>query len=295
MAEPWSGSLVVVTGMSGSGKHTAFKALEDLGYFCVDNLPIPLVPRMLELAEASDGRIDKVAIVIDIRLGEAVGSLEGLFCDIRERDFESTVIFFDASDAVLVRRFSETRRVHPLGRETSVLEGVQSERRRLSPLRAQADAVIDSSDLTVHDLRAMISERFREGGEGRDFVLSLISFGFKRGLPLHSDMVFDVRYLPNPHFEPELRDKGGDEAEVRTFLEAHPETLETLDRLEDMLEYLFPRYGREGKSYLTVSIGCTGGRHRSVMVAEALASRMQARGRRVNLIHRDLHNRKANE
>lgn len=283
------GSLVIITGMSGSGKHTAFKAFEDLGYFCVDNLPVPLVPRLLKLAMASEGRIDKLAIVADVRMGKAVGNLEGLFAELRELEVDSQVIFFDASDSVLVRRFSETRRVHPLARDTSVLEGVQLERERLFPVRALADDIIDTSDFTVHDLRKRIYEQFEDPVDDRQFVLSLVSFGFKKGLPLHSDMVFDVRFLPNPYFEAELRDKGGDDPAVRGFLEGFEETGETLDRLEDMLEYLFPRYSREGKSYLTVSIGCTGGRHRSVMIAEALAERLRARGRRVNVIHRDLH------
>ena len=289
MVERWPGSLVIITGMSGSGKHTAFKAFEDLGFFCVDNLPIPLVSRMLKLATASDGKIDKLAIVIDIRMSDVVGRLEQLFEEMRRLDVDSAVIFLDASDAVLVRRFSETRRVHPLARDTSVLEGVQEERERLFPLRAQADEVIDTSDFTVHDLRKRIYEQFQDPVQDGQFVLSLVSFGFKKGLPLHSDMVFDVRFLPNPYFEPGLRDKGGDTPQVRAYLEEFEETSQTLDRLEDMLEYLFPRYSREGKSYLTVSIGCTGGRHRSVMVAEALAARLRANGRRVNLIHRDLH------
>ena len=289
MTEKWPGSLVIITGMSGSGKHTAFKAFEDLGYFCVDNLPIPLVPRMLKLALASDGKIDKLAIVIDIRMGDGIGDLDQFFEEIRDFEVDFQLVFFDAADSVLVRRFSETRRVHPLARDTSVLEGVVAERERLFPLRARADDVVDTSEFTVHDLRKRIYEQFEDPVEDDQFVLSLVSFGFKKGLPLHSDMVFDVRFLPNPYFEADLREKGGDQPEVRAYLEGFEETLETLDRVEGMLEYLFPRFSREGKSYLTVSVGCTGGKHRSVMIAEALAGRLRAKGRRVNLIHRDLH------
>ncbi len=281
--------VVVITGMSGSGKHTAFKAFEDLGFFCVDNLPTALVPRLIDITIASGGKIDKLAVVVDARLGERVEDFRRLFRRLRRSPFESQVVFFDAPDRVLAQRYSETRRVHPLARSASLLDGFRAEREALSEVRGMADTVIDTADLSVHDLRHLIYERFRSTGTARPFNLSLVSFGFKRGLPYNSDLVFDVRFLPNPFFVPELKEKTGNDPEVIEYLERFQESSEIISRIAGMLEYLLPKYAREGKSYCTVGIGCTGGQHRSVMIANGLAARLSERGYEVNLVHRDLH------
>jgi len=282
-------SLVIITGMSGSGKHTAAKAFEDMGYFCVDNLPTPLIPRLIEMTIASGGQIDRLAIVLDVRLREAVSGIKQLFQDLKKLPFESTVIFLDASDKVLARRYSETRRVHPLAQDSSLLEGVRLERKKLAYVRAQADLVIDTTDFSVHDLTSYLYDHFRTRDKGEEQLnVSVVSFGFKHGLPFNSDLVFDLRFLPNPHFVPELKEKTGNDPEVIDFMRAQPETAEIIDKIEDMLEYLLPKYSREGKSYLTVAIGCTGGHHRSVVVANELARWLEENGYRVNLVHRDI-------
>lgn len=281
--------LVIITGLSGSGKHTAFKAFEDLGYFCVDNLPTALVPRLLEMAMASGGRIDKLAIVVDVRLGEPEKEVTRFFGKIKTLPVTSTVLFFEATDEVLTRRYSETRRVHPLARDSSPLDGFRAERKELAEVRALADLIIDTTDLSVHELRNIVLERFRDSDKGERMNLLVLSFGFKNGIPVNSDLVFDVRFLPNPNFVPELKSKTGMDSEVIEYMGNFSETREIIDRLEDMLEYLLPRYVREGKSYCTLSIGCTGGRHRSVMIASEIADRMRKREFRVNLVHRDIH------
>jgi len=280
--------VVIITGMSGSGKHTAFKAFEDLGFFCVDNLPTALVPRLIEMTIASGGKIDKLAVVTDARLGESVADFKKLFRRLRSLPFSFQIVFFDAPDRILAERYSETRRVHPLARSASLLEGFQAEREALAEIKAMADMVIDTSDLSVHELRRLIGERFRSGA-GSPFNLSLVSFGFKRGIPYNSDLVFDVRFLPNPFFEAGLREQSGNDRPVIEYLNRFEETGEILRKIQDMLEYLLPRYSREGKSYCTVGIGCTGGRHRSVMIAGVLAERLTSKGFEVNLVHRDLH------
>lgn len=284
-------SLVIITGMSGSGKHTVFKAFEDLGYFCVDNLPTPLIPRLIQMSKASGGNIRQVAIVVDIRLGESLRGFEKLSSNIKQLAPDSTTIFVDASDEALARRYSETRRVHPLAHDKALLEGIRAERIKLTSLKAVSDLVIDTTDFSVHDLRNYIYQNFHKTESGDSMNVSLVSFGFKYGIPHNSDLVFDVRYLPNPNFVSRLKSKTGNDPAVAQYMKKHPETEETIRRLVDMLEYLLPRYSEEGKRYLTISIGCTGGKHRSVMVANELKGRLERQdGRRVNLIHRDLHN-----
>ncbi len=283
-------SLVIISGMSGSGKHTAFQALEDLGYFCVDNLPISLIPRLVQMANASGGEISQLAVVVDVRLGQSISEFGQVFEDLKDAPFRSTILFIDASDEVLARRYSETRRVHPLAQSTNLLEGIRAEREQLADIRAVAEQVVDTSDFSVHDLKRFIHQRFRpaEGG-GDSLRVSLVSFGYKNGLPSNADLVFDVRFLPNPHFEPQLRALTGNAPRVLRFMESHAETGETLDRIESMLEYLLPKYAREGKNYLTIAIGCTGGRHRSVMIANQLKERLKRGGRTVGVVHRDIH------
>ena len=281
-------SLVIITGMSGSGKRSMFKVFEDAGYFCVDNLPTPLIPRLIEMTAVSGGGITKLAIVIDARLRESVSGFASLFRRLKKQSFKTTIIFVDAADDVLARRYSETRRVHPLARDGSLLEAIQAERRKLSEIRALADLVVDTSEYSVHDLRRFVYENLVQAEAGDKMNVAIVSFGFKHGLPYNSDLVFDVRFLPNPHFVPQLKHLTGNDPEVVKYMTACSETQEVLDKITDMLEYLLPRYLREGKTYLTVSIGCTGGQHRSVMIANELKKRLAKDGRKVNLIHRDL-------
>ena len=282
-------SLVIITGMSGSGKHTAFNAFEDLGYFCVDNLPTSLISRLIQMSDASGGELQELAIVIDVRLGEPLESFEKLFGEIRQSHTHAKIIFVDASTEVLARRYGETRRLHPLAQETTLLEGIRAERRRLASVRTLADLVIDTSDFSVHDLRDFIYQHFQRTDQEEVLNVSLVSFGFKNGIPHNSELVFDVRFLPNPYFVPALKEQTGNDPSVAQYMLKQPETREILGRIHDMLEYLLPKYTREGKKYLTISIGCTGGRHRSVLVANELQKRLKKKGRKVNLIHRDLH------
>ena len=282
-------SLVIITGMSGSGKHTAFKAFEDLGYFCVDNLPTSLISRLIQMSDASGGKIQELAIVMDVRLGEPLAGFEKLFAEIRELYANVQVIFVDASIEVLARRYGETRRVHPLAQDKTLLEGIRAERNKLSSIRALADLVVDTSEFTVHDLRDFIYQNFQRTDKEEVLNVSLVSFGFKNGIPHNSELVFDVRFLPNPNFVPDLKEQTGNDPDVAEYMLEQPETEEILGKIHDMLEYLLPKYTREGKKYLTISIGCTGGRHRSVLVANELQKRLKKKGRKVNLIHRDLH------
>lgn len=282
-------SLVIITGMSGSGKHTAFNAFEDLGYFCVDNLPTSLISRLIQMSDASGGELQELAIVIDVRLGEPLEGFEKLFGEIRQSHTHAKIIFVDASTEVLARRYGETRRLHPLAQDTTLLEGIRAERRRLASVRTLADLVIDTSDFSVHDLRDFIYQNFQRTDQEEVLNVSLVSFGFKHGIPHNSELVFDVRFLPNPYFVPALKEQTGNDPSVAQYMLKQPETGEILGRIHDMLEYLLPKYTREGKKYLTISIGCTGGRHRSVLVANELQKRLKKKGRKVNLIHRDLH------
>ncbi len=282
-------SLVIITGMSGSGKHTAFNAFEDLGYFCVDNLPTSLISRLIQMSVASGGELQELAIVIDVRLGEPLEGFEKLFGEIRKSHTHAKIIFVEASTDVLARRYGETRRLHPLAQDTTLLEGIRAERKGLSTVRTLADLVIDTSNFTVHDLRDFIYQNFRRTDQEEALNVSLVSFGFKHGIPHNSELVFDVRFLPNPYFVPALKEKTGNDPSVAKYMLKQPETVEILGRIHDMLEYLLPKYTREGKKYLTISIGCTGGRHRSVLVANELQKRLKKKGRKVNLIHRDLH------
>ena len=275
--------------MSGSGKHTAFNAFEDLGYFCVDNLPTSLISRLIQMSIAAGGELQEVAIVIDVRLGEPLEGFEKLFGEIRQSHTHAKIIFVDASTEVLARRYGETRRLHPLAQDTTLLEGIRAERRRLASVRTLADLVIDTSDFSVHDLRDFIYQNFQRTDQEEVLNVSLVSFGFKNGIPHNSELVFDVRFLPNPYFVPALKEQTGNDPSVAKYMLKQPETVEILDRIHDMLEYLLPKYTREGKKYLTISIGCTGGRHRSVLVANELQKRLKKKGRKVNLIHRDLH------
>ena len=280
-------SIVIITGMSGSGKHTAYKSFEDMGFFCVDNLPPALAPRLAQLAHASAGKITRLALVVDSRSVDGADGFEEL-CR-RMKDFSNicTVLFLEASDEVIARRYSETRRIHPMARSSSLIEGIVKERNELSHLREMADEVIDTSRLGVHELRRYIQERFGSESPVSGINLSLISFGFKHGIPLNADLMFDVRFLPNPFFVDELKLKTGEDSEVVEYMVNFPETFEIIGKILDLLLYLLPRFAREGKSYCTVGIGCTGGRHRSVMVVNQLQRRLREEGYDPAVAHRD--------
>jgi UPF0042 nucleotide-binding protein len=280
---------IILTGLSGSGKSQAIRALEDLGYFCVDNLPTTLIPTLAKLSVRAGGDIEKVAIVVDVREGGFLSSFPKVFQRLRKIPrLNPILIFLEASHAALVRRFSETRRPHPLAQDRPVSEGIREERARLNLIREMADEIVDTSDMTVHELRQFFMGLTRGRARPR-LVITVLSFGYKHGVPLDADLVFDVRCLPNPHFVPTLRQRTGRDRAVVAFMEKDASTREFIKRLEDYLRYVVPHYVAEGKSYLTVAIGCTGGRHRSVMIAERL-KRVFAHfeGARVRVRHRDI-------
>jgi RNase adapter protein RapZ len=280
---------IVLTGLSGSGKSQAIRALEDLGYFCVDNLPTTLIPTLARLSLRAGGDIDKVAIVVDVREGNFLSQFPTIFRQLRRMPrLNPMLIFLEASNAALVRRFSETRRPHPLAPGRSVTEGIREERERLDSIRAMADEIVDTSDLTVHELRQFFMGLSRGRSRAR-LVVTLLSFGYKFGVPLDADLVFDVRCLPNPHFVSSLRRRTGRDRAVASFMERDPSSVEFMNRLQEYLEYVVPRYVEEGKSYLTVAIGCTGGRHRSVAIAERLRRALTGvAGVTVRVRHRDI-------
>jgi UPF0042 nucleotide-binding protein len=283
---------IVLTGLSGSGKSQAIRALEDLGYFCVDNLPITLIPTLAELTLRAGTEIAKAAVVVDVREGALLDQFPKIFRQLRaRRNLNPKLIFLEATDAALVRRFSETRRPHPLAPDRSVVEGITEERERLRQIRRMADQILDTSAMTVHDLRRAFLGLSRDGSPHAGLVVTILSFGFKHGIPVDSDLLFDVRFLPNPHFVPQLRRHTGRDGEVVRFMDRSAATGEFLDRTTHLLEFLIPQYVSEGKSYLTIGIGCTGGRHRSVAIAEALRKRLgKLEDVRVRVKHRDIAN-----
>src|SRR5262249_15095179 len=277
--------LVVITGMSGSGKASVLKAFEDLGYYCVDNLPIGLIPRFADLTKDSP-EVENAALVVDIREGEQLRKLPAIIRALKKQ-LNTTVIFLESSDEVLMRRFSETRRPHPLGKDSTVRSALRRERRALQPIRAMADLVVDTTRFTVHELRAHITAKFTEGGTDKDILVSVVSFGYKAGVPNDADLLFDVRFLPNPHFVPEFRRFTGRHPRVAKYIRSFPQTQEFINRISGLLIYLIPHYVREGKSYLTIGFGCTGGQHRSVMIAEDVKKWLAKAGYRVKVVHRD--------
>jgi len=280
---------VILTGLSGSGKTHAIRALEDLGYFCIDNLPTQLIPTIAELTLRDASSLEKVAIVVDIREKGFLAEFPRVFRKLRGAPtVKPTLIFLEASHSALVRRFSETRRPHPLARDRSVSEGITEERDKLNQIRAMADLIIDTTNLTVHELRDIFMQMSRDGRERADMVVNLVSFGYKNGVPLDADLVFDVRCLPNPHFVDSLRKLTGRDAAVVRYMRKHDATHDFLDRLTSFLKFALPQYVQEGKSYLTVAIGCTGGQHRSVMISEALKKSLKGvKGVRLRVKHRD--------
>jgi RNase adapter protein RapZ len=280
--------LVIVTGMSGSGKGTVLKTFEDLGFFCIDNLPVPLIPKFIEGIHVSGGGFKQAALVIDVRAGESLRDLESAFDELRKSSFNLFVLYLEARDEVLLRRFSETRRPHPLSTDRSIGEAIRMERKRLRKLREIADVTIDTSDCTVHQVKALVMQRFRKHPRASALTVNLLSFGYKNGIPLEADLMFDARFLPNPFFIPRLKALSGKDPRIARYLRSFPETKEFVKRLGDLLKYLLPNYVREGKSYLTIAIGCTGGRHRSVFVVEEIAKILKNKKRAVHVRHRDM-------
>ena len=280
-------SFIIITGLSGSGKGTFLRALEDRSYFCVDNLPVGLLSKFYELILKSDESA-KAAIVIDVREGQTLSGFPAVYRELKQNSaLEMSLWFLEASDAVLVRRFSETRRPHPLDPNRPVLEAIALERELLAPIRTMADFVLDTSQFTIHELRQHAVRLFEER-ESRHLLVSLVSFGFRYGVPIDSDLVFDVRFLPNPNFVPHLKPHTGNDPNVVDYMNSHDATRKFLDHVHNFVEFLLPQYEKEGKSYVTLSIGCTGGRHRSVMIANAIAQHLEGCNYRVKVSHRDV-------
>jgi len=281
-----SGQLVILTGLSGSGKSTVLKAFEDMGFYCVDNLPVELIPIFAELHAAGEGDFNRAALLVDAREGRQLQKLPGLLKHLR-REHAITLVFIEANDDALLRRYSETRRPHPLGKDYSVRESLRQERKLMEPIRSLADVVIDSTQFNVHELRTFITRRFKTADRS-PMLISVVSFGYKYGVPNDADLVFDVRFLPNPHFVLRLRRFSGKDAAVRKFIQSFPQTGQFLKRIEGLLAYLMPHYIEEGKSYLTIAFGCTGGKHRSVMLAEEIKKALEKKKYATKVFHRDI-------
>ncbi len=277
---------MILTGLSGSGKGSVLNTFEDLGFYCVDNLPVSFIPTFSELYLQGSGEIDRAALLVDAREGEQIEKLPEIYRKVRA-EHPATLVFIEASDDALMRRFSETRRPHPLGRDVSIREGIRKERRRMARIRRLADVVVDTTKFNVHELRQFITDRF-QNPDRRPLMVAAVSFGYRYGIPADSDLVFDVRFLPNPHFVPRLRPFSGKNPRVARYIRSFPQTKEFLRRIDGLLSYLIPHYIREGKSYLTIAFGCTGGRHRSVMLAEEIRRLLQKRGYPAKTVHRDL-------
>jgi len=283
-----SKQFVLITGLSGSGKGSVIKAFEDLGFYCVDNLPIDLIPKFAEILQQPGNHIQHAAIVADIREGDAISRLPALYQELSKTNPQFSLVFLEASDEALIRRFEETRRPHPLGRHLPVREGIRLERVLLRPMRQLADVVISTTRLNVHELRELIHTRYGGAATRKSLLISVVSFGFRFGVPTDANLVFDVRFLPNPNYVAKFKRKTGRDRGVQKFMEKYPQTREFVKRLSDLLSYLLPHYMREGKSYLTVALGCTGGRHRSVALAEQMAEILTQEGYRTRLTHRDI-------
>lgn len=278
--------LVLLTGLSGSGKGSVLNTFEDLGFYCVDNLPVALISTFTELYERGQGEIERAALLVDAREGEQIENLPKMYRKLRS-EHPVTLVFTEASDEALIRRFSETRRPHPLAHGGSIADGIREERRRMAGIRRLADLVIDTTKFNVHELRQFVIDRFQNPGRN-PLMISVVSFGFRYGVPGDADLVFDVRFLPNPHFVQRLRPFSGKDSKVARYIKSFPQTGQFLRRIESLLAYLIPHYIREGKSYLTVALGCTGGRHRSVAMAEEIRADLHNRGYATKVVHRDL-------
>lgn len=280
---------VIVTGLSGAGKTQAIRNLEDLGFFCVDNLPTTLIPKFAEACFQTDGHIDKVALVIDIRAGKFFDALFESLNYLKKQEYKYEILYLDASDEVLIKRFKEARRKHPLAPDGRVLKGIALERNKLSEVRDRADNIIDTTKLTTWELRERVTSIYGEEGQSEvELMITVLSFGFKYGIPVDSDLVFDVRFLPNPFYIPELKQFSGNDEPVRDYVLNFENTKEFLEKLLDMIKFLIPSYLKEGKRQLIISIGCTGGRHRSVAIANAIYEELSKVGNKVTIEHRDI-------
>ena len=280
---------LIVTGLSGSGKSTAFAALEDVGFFCVDNMPVALLPRFLELSPPSGAEATGIAFGMDLREKGFLAGYDPVLTALREQGFRFELMFLEADERVLVQRFSATRRQHPLVRSQGLLAGIRRERQLLQPLRAAADHLIDTSQLNVHELKQKVVGGVASQRPLEPLQIHLLSFGFKYGLPPEADLVMDVRFLLNPFFVPELKDLDGEDANIRDFVLKTADASAFIAKYADLVDFLIPLYTKEGKTQLSIAVGCTGGRHRSVVIARALYDHIAARGHRVELIHRDIH------
>ena len=278
--------LVVITGLSGSGKGSVLRSLEDLGYYSVDNLPVELIPKFAELTH-DNPTISAAALVVDVREGEGLKNFPKVYASIRGA-VNARLIFLEANDDTIVRRFSETRRPHPLGTDRTISRSIRSERTQLEPIRAMADLIVNTSKFTVHELRDFIQERFRSEGDKSKIMIYVTSFGYRNGVPVDSDLVFDVRFLPNPNYIPRFKHLTGRNPGVAGYIRSFPQTVEFIQRISDLLIYLLPHYIHEGKSYLTIAFGCTGGQHRSVMIADAIRKRLVEAGFHAKVSHRDM-------
>jgi len=281
--------VVIVTGTSGAGKSNVLNFLEDLGFFCVDNLPLPLLPQFVALCGRSVPAVDRVALVMDVRERSSLSNSASLINDLKADGHQVETLFIDADDSVLIRRFSETRRPHPLSPDGSVPAGLALERTRLTPLRDSADRRIDTSSYSVHDLKAHIQRHYGAGENDKALTISVVAFGFKYGVPLEADLLFDVRFLANPHFIPELKAQTGENAAVRDYVLADQRSGTMLEHIKGLLAFTIPEYQREGRRYLTVGIGCTGGKHRSVVLSTELETHLKQQGHQVGLLLRDAH------
>lgn len=279
---------VIVSGMSGAGKSTALKYLEDFGYFCVDNLPVELIPKFAEIAYDSGTRVNNVAIGVDVRSGDGIRRLSGYLEDLKSQGYPFEILFLDATDEVIVKRYKETRRRHPLARSGRVEEGIEKERKKIGFLREMASYIIDTSNLLTREFRSELEKIFVEDQEYNSFIITIVSFGFKYGIPRDADLVFDVRFLPNPYYVPELKGMTGNEKAVQDFVLRAPEAGVFLEKLQDMMQFLIPNYRKEGKNQLVVAIGCTGGKHRSVTLANGLYRALLNSESSVRIEHRDI-------
>ncbi|MCY6957560.1 RNase adapter RapZ [Clostridium brassicae] len=279
---------VIVTGLSGAGKSQAIKSLEDLGYFCIDNLPPTLMAKFAEACYQTDGKIDKIALVIDIRGGEFFDDLFENLKYLKENQYEYEILFLDASDKVLVKRYKESRRKHPLAPEGRILQGIELERKRLEEVKNKATNIIDTSNMSTRQLRDRISRIYADEDQIENLMITVLSFGFKYGIPVDADLVFDVRFLPNPFYIPDLKEFSGNDKQVRDYVLSFKETNKFIEKLSDMLEFLIPNYIKEGKRQLIIGIGCTGGRHRSVAITNAIYDKLLDKDHKVTKEHRDI-------
>lgn len=279
---------VIVTGLSGAGKTQAIRCLEDLGYFCIDNLPPTLIPKFAEACYQTEGKIDRIALVIDIRGGEFFDNLFDSLKYLKEEKYQYEILFLDTKNEVLIKRYKESRRKHPLAPDGRILNGIELERNKLREVKDRSDNIIDTSNLSTRELRDEITKIYGEGRIETQLMITVLSFGFKYGIPVDSDLVFDVRFLPNPFYIPELKRFSGNDKEVKDYVMSFEETRVFINKLDDMLQYLIPHYLSEGKRQLIISIGCTGGRHRSVTIANEIYERLKSHNNKVNIEHRDI-------